>query len=211
VRVRRAAVALAASLLFTRLAPASAAPAENSADALVAEMRRAFTVGGKPVPPEVFRDFGDGDLPMALPTWVTVDVVAAIDSDRYQDKITREGDWLGQQGKALAGAMGGELTSYRYIGSTGNGLLVVLASYSGGGSGVFFTLHILDVAAGRGFDPVGELYERINLTNLRSVSLGDRWSGEVSIAGNRVTLVTECVGPNNCGFHEKMTIEARRP
>jgi hypothetical protein len=30
--------------------------------ALIAEVRRAFTLNGKQIPPEIFRDFGDGDL-----------------------------------------------------------------------------------------------------------------------------------------------------
>ena len=35
---------------------------ERSAAALVAEVRRSFTLQGKTIPPEIFRDFGDGDL-----------------------------------------------------------------------------------------------------------------------------------------------------
>ncbi len=46
-----------------------------------------------------------------------------------------------------------EETAYRFYGLTQNGLLVVLASYSGGGTGIFYTLHVLDVATAWGFDP----------------------------------------------------------
>jgi len=48
-----------------------------------------------------------------------------------------------------------------YFGATENGLLVVLAAYSGGGSGDFITLHILDIVAARAFDLAGKIYERI--------------------------------------------------
>src|SRR5262245_22801991 len=34
----------------------------GSTAALIAEIRRSFTIDGKQVPPEIFRDFGDGDL-----------------------------------------------------------------------------------------------------------------------------------------------------
>jgi hypothetical protein len=59
-----------------------------------------------------------------------------------------------------------------HIGTTENGLLVVLSAFSGGGSGSFISLHILDVAAAPAFDFDGNIYERINLTNLRSIPLG---------------------------------------
>jgi hypothetical protein len=82
-----------------------------------------------------------------------------------------------------------EQTSYVFYGTTANGLLVVLGSYNGGGSGTFFTLHILDVTAGAGFDIEGKRYQRINLTNIRSVVLGDRWQGELRISGNAVKII----------------------
>jgi hypothetical protein len=54
---------------------------------------------------------------------------------------------------------------------------------------VTVTLHILDVALARGFEFDGRVYERVNLTNLRSVPLGDRWDGEISIAKNTIEIV----------------------
>ena len=89
---------------------------------------------------------------------------------------------------------------------------MVLAAYSGGGSGDFITLHILDVAAARAFDLAGKVYERINLTDLRRVALGDRWDGEISIAKNTIRVVTMRKGPaDETGERETMTIVARRP
>jgi hypothetical protein len=61
---------------------------------------------------------------------------------------------------------------------------------SGGGSGDFITLHILDIAPARAFDPAGKVYERIDVTDLRRVALGDRWDGGVSIAKNTIRVVT---------------------
>jgi hypothetical protein len=88
----------------------------------------------------------------------------------------------------------------------------VLASYNGGGSGNFITLHILDVALARGFEFDGRVYERVNLTNLRSVPLGDRWDGEISIAKNTIEIVTIRSGPaDDSGQQRTRTIEAVRP
>jgi hypothetical protein len=88
----------------------------------------------------------------------------------------------------------------------------VLASYSGGGSGDFRTLHILDLAAARAFDLEGKIYQRINLTNVASIPLGDRWGGEIGIEKNAIRIVTTRKGPaDDSGKRETRTIEARRP
>jgi hypothetical protein len=88
---------------------------------------------------------------------------------------------------------------------------VVVASYNGGGSGTFHTLHILDVAAAAAFDNDGKRYPRINLTNIRSVALGDRWEGEVKIVGNAVLVTTTRDGPAGAKSRAPITLTAERP
>jgi hypothetical protein len=142
---------------------------------------------------------------------VTVDVKAAIGSNLYFDKIRKNGSWISQK-KVTANAGTEEETGYTYYGATENGLLVVLAAYNGGGSGDFITLHILDIAAARAFDLGGKVYERVNLTDLRRIALGDRWQGEISIAKNTIRVVTTRKGPaDESGARETMRIVARRP
>jgi hypothetical protein len=207
----RANLALALWLIGACLVPAATAGEAPSAAALIAEARRAFTLNGKPIPPEIFRDFGDGDLADSGTIWVTVDVKAAIGSNLYFDDIGQNGAWVVQK-KSAARPGGAEETAYQYIGATANGLLVVLAAYRSGGSGDFIWLHILDIAPALAFDPVGKVYERINLTNLRTLALGDRWVGEISIAKNTIMIVTTRKGPaDESGTRERTTIEARRP
>jgi hypothetical protein len=207
VRLRKfslAAFALVAASLAVTHASAGGAPSTAS---LVAEVRRAFTIEGKPIPPEIFRDFGDGDMADSGPIWVTIDVKAAAGSNLYFDDIKQDGRWFSQK---KAGAA--DETGYSYHGATANGLLVVVASYSGGGSGNFITLHILDIAAARAFDSDGKTYQRVNLTNIRSVPLGDRWNGEIKIEKNAIRVVTTRKGPaDNSGKRETVTIEAKRP
>jgi hypothetical protein len=201
-------------LVFAALwmsAPALAGPAPQSdATALVAEAKRSFTLHGKPVPPEVFRDLGDGDIADSAAIWVTVDLAAAIGSNLYFDDIKQEHGWVSQT-KANQSMNGSEETAYRFVGATSNGLLVAIASYNGGGSGTFYTLHILDLAAARAFDGDGEIAQRINLTSLRAVALGDRWDGEVTISKNAIVVVTNKKGPADAGPRTTTTIEAERP
>lgn len=183
----------------------------RAAAGFVAEMRRTFTIQGKAVPPQIFRDFGDGDLADSGGIWVAVDVAAAIGSNLYFDEVRKEGEWVSQKTHRSTTGVAEE-TAYSFIGSTKNGLLVALATYSGGGSGIFYTLHILDVAAASAFDMEGRPYRRIALTNLRSVTLGDRWEGRVTIKDNTVRIVTDRSGPGEtAGPRPPLDIEARRP
>jgi len=193
------------------LVPVAASADDPAPAALVDEVRRSFTLEGKPIPPEILRDFGDGEMADSADIWVTVDVKAATGSNLYYDEIAKRGDWIIQT-KPAVGTGDAEQTSYTYIGAAENGLLVVLAAYSGGGTGVFMYLHVLDIASDPAFDLDGEVYQRIDLTNLRTVVLGDRWDGEVSVAKNTITVVTTRKGPaDDSGARETTTIEARRP
>jgi hypothetical protein len=209
-RFERAALAIIASPLAAPPARAAEATPAASPAALLAAARRAVPLNGKRIPPEIFRDFGDGDMADSGSIWVTVDLLAATGSNLYFDDITQDGAWISQAKAAQKGSEGG--TAYKYIGATENGLLVALAAWSGGGSGDFMTLHILDIAPARAFDLDGKLYQRINLTSLRNVPLGDRWDGEVSISKNSIIVATKRSGPaDDSGLRRTMTIEAKRP
>ena len=196
-------VAAAALALVGLIACAGSASAAGPLD----ELRRAFALGGKPVPPDLFRDFGDADLGDSLPSVVTIDVEAAIGSNRYGDPIARRGDWIMQTRPAAGSLNETDETGYHYVGATRNGLLVVIAYYNGGGSGYFHTLHILDASLAVGLDDDGKPYQRVNLTVLRSVVLGDRWQGEATIVGDMVRIKTTRTPAESVPAQ----IEAKRP
>jgi hypothetical protein len=143
------------------------------------------------------------------PIVVTIDANAAIESNRYADPIKTNGRWVEQMKPSSGSLNGPETMSYEYRGATANGLLVFVAAYSGGGSGTFYYLHILDAASAGALDEDGSTYSRLNLTLVRTCVLGDRWQGDVSISGNSVRIVT---GASLDGHGvSPVTIEARRP
>jgi hypothetical protein len=80
---------------------------------------------------------------------------AAVGSNLCYDPIRESGDWKIQK-KLRSETDTPEETAYSFKGVTTNSLLVVVASYNGGD---------------------GKRYQRINLTNIHSVALGDRWEG----------------------------------
>ena len=101
------------------------------------EVRRSFTIEGKPTPPEIFADFGDAMMSDSRPIVVTIDANAAIDSNRYADPIKTKDRWV-EPTKPNSGLFNGpETMSYEFQGDTTNGMLVFLATWSGGGSGTF--------------------------------------------------------------------------
>jgi hypothetical protein len=51
----------------------------------------------------------------------------------------------------------------------------------------------------------------LDLTNVRSAILGDRWEGELKIAGNAITIVTTRNGPADDSARPPATIIAQRP
>jgi hypothetical protein len=81
-------------LVFLALCCGSAATA-FAADPLD-EVRKSFTIGSGPIPPEIFADFGDAMMSDNRPIIVTIGTNAALDSNRYADPIKTNGRWVKQ-------------------------------------------------------------------------------------------------------------------
>jgi hypothetical protein len=160
--------------------PATAGEAASTA-ALIAEARRTFTLNGKQIPPEIFRDFGDGDLADSGTIWVTVDVKAAIGSNLYFDEIRQNGTWISQkEGHRGRRTRDGIHILWRDRERLSRGPRRLQRRRLG-------RLHHAAhprYCPRRAFDLGGKVYERINLTDLRRVALGDPWDGKISIAKN---------------------------
>jgi hypothetical protein len=196
------------SLCPTGVAAGSTGPQKTATE----EVRQHFTIDGRPVPPEIFRDFGDGDLADSGAIWVTVDLRAATGSNLYADPIKVDGAWVTQTKKPEGAGNSEESTSYRLIGIAQNGLLVFVAAYNGGGSGTFYTLHTLDVVDQVAFDAEGKPNRRLAATIVQSMPLGDRWNGEVTLQGNKIIVGTTRQGPaDDSGALRTTTFEAQRP
>ena len=130
-------LALSTVLLISTFAPP--APAADRLD----EVRRSFTIDGKPIPPRIFADFGAATLSDSRPIAVTIDALAGMDSNRYLGAIAKSGSWFKRSVKAPETNHDEvESISYGFMGATRNNLLVVLTAYSGGGSGIFYALDI---------------------------------------------------------------------
>jgi hypothetical protein len=174
--------AAVASCIWANAAHAQPQSRAPTMDAQVLELERTFTLSGKPVPPMVFRDLGDGDLADSEHAVDSIDLVAAIGSNLYAATITGTAGWINQRD-----ADGSE-AGYRFVGATANGLVAVVSRFSGGGSGMFYVLHILALQSAKTFDAEGHRRDRIDLNTVRSLPLGDRWVGDIRIEGDSLIV-----------------------
>ncbi len=115
---------------------------------------------------------------------MSIDILAGNDSNYYFNEVEKD------QYSYFSRDDDGEVYEYTYYGSLDNGLLVAVSRTGGAGSGVFTTLHLIDLFAERGYDYDGETYERIILKSVGQIVLGDRWYGEISLDGNTVVFTT---------------------
>lgn len=149
----------------------------------VEEVHDHFTIKGQPIHPFVFRDLG-GWISDSRPIITSVDVLAGVDSNFYFSGGVEKTS-LGFGAREQDGQ---SYYSYSFLGRLENGLLVVQADSSGGGSGVFRSLYFLEVFVDTAFSDEGKPYERLNLKATRTVILGDRWNGDITIDGNKVIM-----------------------
>lgn len=196
-------VVAAAVCISTSACDASPQPGPPMDPQLV-ELGRTFTLSGKPVPPLIFVDLGDGDLADSEHAIDSIDLIAAAGSNLYSAPITNNAGWMNQH------RADGSEAGYHFVGLTTNGLVAVVSRFSGGGTGVFYVLHILELHSSTGFDAEGQKRERVDLRTVRSIPLGDRWFGEVRIDGNSLVIRT-AQHPGDHTQSETRRILAERP
>ena len=83
---------------------------------------------------------------------------------------------------------------YRYVGMTESRVHVLYTSSWGGGSGVFNGLMLLAITSVAGIDwneqdvVVQDERERLLVSKLGQLALGDRWDGDLRVVGNTLTI-----------------------
>ena len=89
---------------------------------------------------------------------------------------------------------GGAWFGYRYVGRTDDGADVLETSNCGGGSGVFVNLMLVRIERDKGMScnwtqgVIRADRERLVIKKLGEIGLGDRWSGELKVQGNKVFI-----------------------
>lgn len=146
-----------------------------------------FTYQGKPISPGVLKDFALDDLSGDVLPAGAVLLEKATDE---QYEIKSEGTDIRKGINASYGErtpLGQESIGYSYLGRLANGTHVLRAYYSGGGTGVFMVLILINFATQQYITDEG-MTERVLMMDAGQMRLGDRYDGKITIEPKRITI-----------------------
>jgi hypothetical protein len=134
---------------------------------------------------------------------VAINLTDSEGSDRYacDVKVAKTHDrhpYIYSQEPAEGGDQRPAEFGYRYVGRTTSGVDVLFISESGGGSGVFeglMLVQILEEIGGPTIEPASGLAQtmtfkrkRLVIKKLGEIGLGDRWDGSLDVKGNEISI-----------------------
>jgi hypothetical protein len=166
---------------------------------VVTEAQTRFTYEGKPIHPAIVHAFSVW-LSDSTTAVMAMDVSAATDSNQYGQPVqTNQGGW--QEITLDSDPDSGEESTfaYRCLGSLRGGVQVLETVESGGGSGQFMDLLFLRC----GVVSIGG-HDRLLLKYLDQFGLGDRFTGEITLRGDRVAIEAQPLNPYH-GLQESTT------
>lgn len=159
------------------------AGAVSVADALK-ETERAFTCGGKPIHPALVGQFLTQASGKGYPVTVSVDVVAAFDTNEYFEGDVRKGD----QGAILCnGADGQSEEGYRWFGRMADGTHVLCAWNKDKARAFPARVLFVRFSPGEGFLPDGKRYDRLLMNVVRWYDVLDARVA-VTVAADSATI-----------------------
>jgi hypothetical protein len=150
-----------------------------------------FSYSGQPIHPKIIED---------LTTWLSDggDQVVSISLDDSQQCNRYFGDIkikpIEGENPYIFYREEGSYFGYQYLGNTDSGVNILGISESGGGSGIFKSLLFVKIEEDYGItfnddtNVIKKDRKRILVKKLGSVILGDRYSGELKIEGNRLLI-----------------------
>ncbi len=157
------------------------------ADSGFKEVDNYFTFKGKPIHPFLLEKFSNWISDYRPPIIVAVDVVAAFETNEYQNEIVKKlenGWWFAERGEDVSNY---ESFEYKWHGKMANGIHVVEVGSNGGGSGTFMDLIFLKVSEGS-ISWEDKQEKQVVLTIVKTFNLGDRYDGEVKVFPNKVLI-----------------------
>jgi hypothetical protein len=152
----------------------------------MSEANRFFTYKTEPINPRAIQELlpwmSDG-----LPGPIAIDLEGTVNSNRYYGDVAKENDGSVSIDLSKNGVGEGSFR-YLHIGMLANGTHVVETWQSGGGSGVFTSLLFVTFQMEWMFDETGGRRRILTMNTKGSVTLGDRYIGEISVNPSRNTV-----------------------
>ena len=169
----------------------------------LAELNKHFTYKGRPVHPLAVQELASG-VADPLPGPIAIDVEGTYDSNRYF------GEYAEKEGRVLIelktdGTSQGWF-GYEYLGRLANGFHVLRTFDNGGGTGVFQNLLLIKCAVDYEYGGEGERRNRLVMTRMGEILLGDRYSGRTKLQSDRNVIT---IGADNRYFDQDRVIRIR--
>ena len=166
------AVVAAAAILIVAASLTRGAAAANKPDPI------GFALNNKPIHPlsvaPLLEDLGSHDARIAA-----VDLEGSGASGSHQVKMTVRGDFVSSSDGS------GGWVAYRHLGTTPDGLHVLVTQVNGGGSGVFEDVVWVRLMKDQVWED-GKKRDRTMLLRVGSFTLGDRDDGDVKLDGAKL-------------------------
>lgn len=173
-----------------RQTPVVAASPTEPANALQKQLQEAndhFTYAGKPISVGMLKAFGLDDLSGERPPAAAIALEEATD-ERYEIKSEGGNPRKGIRAEyGEASFNGQESLGYVYLGRLANGTHVLLTTYSGGGSGIFTNLLLVNFTIHTQYTDDGR-QDRILVMNAGEITLGDRYDGKIKVEPKSITI-----------------------
>jgi hypothetical protein len=156
------------------------------------EANRAFTYRGEPIDPRAVQELRVW-ISDAEPGPVAIDLAGTHRTNRYFGEYTRDGNGrtvidldTTEAGPRKDGSRG--WFAYRRLGTLSGGVHVLEIAESGGGSGVFTSLLLVQFAVDFEYDERGARKHRLVMRRLGEIGLGDRYAGTVTVTSRAIEI-----------------------
>lgn len=159
--------------------------ASNSLD----EANAKFSYNGKPIHPFLVQKFSNWMSDNRPPVVTTVDVVAAFDTNEYQQSTIEKRDaWLfSTHDEVVGGVREYESFGYHWLGRLANGIHVIESGVSGGGSGFFVDLMFIKFSEGE-ITWENKKEKQLLMSIVGIYTLGDRYEGDIKVFPDKVFI-----------------------
>lgn len=146
-----------------------------------------FTYAGKPISVGVLKAFSLDDLSGERLPAAAVVLEEATD-ERYEIKSEGGNPRKGIRAEyGEASFNGQESLGYVYLGRLANGTHALLTTYSGGGSGIFTNLLLVNFTIHTQYTEEGR-QDRILVMDAGQITLGDRYDGKIKVEPKSITI-----------------------
>lgn len=151
------------------------------------ELNKSFTYKGKPVHPRAVQDLISW-LPDNFPGPVAIDAAGSFDSNRYAGDYSVKDEGLvfidlTQEFLKQPGWFG-----YRHLGRLANGYHVLDTYLSGGGTGIFQSLLLVECLTDFEYKSDGSRRERLVIKRMGEFPIGDRYTGKIKLDSKNNTI-----------------------